>query len=196
MQHDILHRLYRLDKKYLNSFRILLQMKSNQVFEYFDKGYPKFDSDLIIKHLILLLSIDSKKTLKHLLGIKPQETVQASQIKKCIHNIDIERNQKLEIASRQPSNQSSTKQREKILEGIEEKYDQIIYKFLHEVFEFHMDCIDEINFKKLFKFYIKFDQDKVMNLLRAMNSKGLDLKFAETDCEDRGLHVEQAYIIL
>ena len=76
VQHELLHRLYRLDKKYLDSFRILRLMKSTQVFEYFDKGYPEFDSGLIIKHLILLLSIDSKKTLKHLLGAKPQEAVQ------------------------------------------------------------------------------------------------------------------------
>ena len=46
-------------------------MKSENVFDYFEKGLADFDSDLIIKHLIMLLSIDSKKTLNYLLGSKP-----------------------------------------------------------------------------------------------------------------------------
>lgn len=61
---DILHRLYKMEKEFVKSFEILVKMKSEKCFGFFDQNFSGFNHDKIMEvYLIKMLNINSKKTV-------------------------------------------------------------------------------------------------------------------------------------
>lgn len=69
----------------------------------------------------------------------------------------------------------------------------ILLKFLDEVVELNKNLIDDKLQAHQFNLYLDFNQDKLMNFIR---KTGKYPERADRKCEDRGLFVEQAFIIL
>lgn len=76
----------------MESFQILIKMKSAKVFQFFDQRYDRTDQkmdheELLEIFIIALLEIDSKKTVHYMLKETSTETQQKNLINKYVVNI-------------------------------------------------------------------------------------------------------------
>ena len=143
------------------SFEILIKMKSPLAFHYFDTAYQGFDQEASLRNFMSkLLQIDEKKTVHYLLRNHMTEIEQKNIIQRCVLSINSERQAKQDKIRAQKRSEGV-----KLIEDIQETYDQLLNKFLDQIFEVNKDLIDDEHFSKQFNLYLKYNKDKLMNFM-------------------------------
>lgn len=85
IESDVLHRLYKLEKKYEDAFQILVDMQSTKAFGFFEGNYQGFKLDeSLLKNLMKLIDIDCQKLVYYLLNTKNSFEQQKVYVDYCV----------------------------------------------------------------------------------------------------------------
>lgn len=106
-------------------------------------------------------------------------------IDKTVNDLNIE---KLDAVSKVSQEDAETIRRK------EEEYERITYAFFEQIFERNIDLIDNNHFERYFKMIVALNPSQLMYFMQRINKKWPIN--AEKICEENGLIVEQAYILL